>query len=158
RVGSSGELLRACAYLKRIACLRPQEAAGFECQRSVAGKAVPLTDDSKRSGGGQGHRLSCESAHPKPGKLPTFYSGSFNHSRRGDGAPGSPRAAAKAARAGASTASNRYGTFNSSIPLPFIRNGESSARTSNSATSADSAGRFPAERRNGRSTRRCLTG
>src|SRR5690606_19586422 len=112
RVGSSGELLRACAYLKRIACLRPQEAAGFECQRSVAGKAVPLTDDSKRSGGGQEHRLSCESAHPKPGKPPTFYSGSCNHSRRGDGAPGSPRAAAKAARAGASTASNRYGTFN----------------------------------------------
>src|SRR5690606_1593972 len=43
-----------------------QEAAGFECQRSGAGKAMPLADDSKRSGGGQGHRLSRESAHPKP--------------------------------------------------------------------------------------------
>src|SRR5690606_16714844 len=36
-------------------------------QRSGAGKAVPLTDDSKRSGGGQGHRLSRGSAHPEAG-------------------------------------------------------------------------------------------
>src|SRR5690606_30410145 len=39
---------------------------GLRMRWSVAGKAVPLTDDSKRSGGGQGHRLSRESAHPKP--------------------------------------------------------------------------------------------
>src|SRR5690606_22581401 len=52
---------------KRVAWLLPQEAAGFELPRSVAGKGVPLTDDSKRSGGGQGHSLSRESALPKPG-------------------------------------------------------------------------------------------
>src|SRR5690606_39579376 len=53
------------AYLKRVAWLLPQEAAGFELPRSVAGKGVPLTDDSKRSGGGQGHSLSRESAPPE---------------------------------------------------------------------------------------------
>src|SRR5690606_41087783 len=53
------------AYLKRVARARLQEATGFESRWSVAGKAGPLADDSKRSGGGQGPRLSRGSAHPK---------------------------------------------------------------------------------------------
>src|SRR5690606_40939418 len=51
------------AYLKRVAHARLQEAAGFECREAKRRKRVPLTDDSKRSGGGQGHRLSRGSAH-----------------------------------------------------------------------------------------------
>src|SRR5690606_19496989 len=45
---------------------RATRSRRLRVQRSVAVKAMPLTDDSKRSGGGQGHRLSRGSANPTP--------------------------------------------------------------------------------------------
>jgi hypothetical protein len=51
-----------------------------------------------------------------------------------------------AASAGASVASSRHGGLSSNRPLPFMRNGESSVRTSNSNSSADFAGNAAASR------------
>ncbi len=69
---------------------------------------------------------------------PAGHAGFFNHSQREE-APASPSAACSAVSAGAISTSNCQGALSSSRPLPFMRSGESSGRTSSSMSSADLA-------------------
>src|SRR5690606_35995610 len=61
---------RAGGLIPIAASAAPTRSRGLRVPASGAGKAVPLTDDSRRSGGGQGHRLSRVSAPPEAQKLP----------------------------------------------------------------------------------------